>query len=153
MHVWQLNAQGFQLVGHPGAWVVHRPHSPSAGYLKAFTGPRYTAQHQVHMFWSESFISGCLAAAWRANWWLVESDLIDDFRNAWLKYISAIVHMAGHRAHEAYGAHGEGNDGGGAERDLPGGRRVGAGRLQSSPTAAGAGGQVVVKRARRGAAT
>lgn len=49
MHMWQLNAQGFQLVGHPGAWVVHRPHSPSAGYLKAFTGPRYTAQHQVHM--------------------------------------------------------------------------------------------------------
>jgi hypothetical protein len=49
MHVWQLNAQGFQLVGHPGAWVVHRPHSPSAGYLKAFTGPRYTAQHQVHL--------------------------------------------------------------------------------------------------------
>ena len=49
MHVWQLNAQGFQLVGHPGAWVVHRPHSPSAGYLKAFTGPRYTAQHQVRL--------------------------------------------------------------------------------------------------------
>jgi hypothetical protein len=48
MHVWQLHAQGFQLVGHPGAWVVHRPHTPSAGYLKAFTGPRYTAQHQVH---------------------------------------------------------------------------------------------------------
>lgn len=47
MHVWQLNAQGFQLVGHPGAWVVHRPHVPSAGYMKAFTGPRYTAMHKV----------------------------------------------------------------------------------------------------------
>ncbi len=31
MHVWQMDAMGFQFVAHPNAWVVHRPHAPSAG--------------------------------------------------------------------------------------------------------------------------
>ncbi len=47
MHIWQLDAQGFQFMGHPAAWVVHRPHTPSAGYQKAFTGPAYTQNHRV----------------------------------------------------------------------------------------------------------
>jgi hypothetical protein len=143
MHVWQLNAQGLQLVGHPGAWVVHRPHSPSAGYLKAFTGPRYTAQHQVHMRSIPELLM-CLAATQlilMSQLWWQHNPLIGQPR------LQLQVHgcVAGHRAHEAHGAHGKGDGGGGAERDLPSRRRVSAGRLQSSPAAAGACGKVVVK--------
>lgn len=38
MHIWQLDAMGFQFIAHPNAWVVHRPHLPSAGYNATFTG-------------------------------------------------------------------------------------------------------------------
>lgn len=67
MHIWQLNAQGFQLVGHPNAWVVHRPHTPSAGYLKAFTGPAYTQNHKVPTLMNVSWSSGTANIAIAVN--------------------------------------------------------------------------------------
>lgn len=46
MHIWQLDAMGFQFIAHPEAWVVHRPHPPSAGYNRTFTGAAYTNKHK-----------------------------------------------------------------------------------------------------------
>lgn len=46
MHIWQMHVQGFHFVMHPSAFVVHRPHKPSAGYKAAFRGPAYTTQHR-----------------------------------------------------------------------------------------------------------
>ncbi len=36
MHIWQMYTQWFQFVTHPAAFVVHRPHAPSAGYKATF---------------------------------------------------------------------------------------------------------------------
>ena len=43
MHVWQMDSMGFQFVAHPNAWVVHRPHVPSAGAVPHTAVPSTTA--------------------------------------------------------------------------------------------------------------
>ena len=42
MQVYQMDAMNFRFLGHPSAWVVHRPHAPSSGYNHTFTGEAYT---------------------------------------------------------------------------------------------------------------
>lgn len=46
LHIYHLAKQGFKFVAHPSAWVVHRPHEPSAAYKKTFSGPAYTKKHR-----------------------------------------------------------------------------------------------------------
>lgn len=42
MQIYQMDAMNFRFMGHPSAWVVHRPHAPSSGYNHTFTGEAYT---------------------------------------------------------------------------------------------------------------
>eukprot|EP00890_Picochlorum_soloecismus_P000629 jgi/Picsp_1/1567/NSC_05045-R1_glycosyltransferase-like 1b len=46
LHIYHLAKAGFKFVAHPSAWVVHRPHEPSAAYKKTFSGPAYTKKHR-----------------------------------------------------------------------------------------------------------
>mmetsp|Transcript_16225 Transcript_16225/g.48603 ORF Transcript_16225/g.48603 Transcript_16225/m.48603 type:complete len:489 (+) Transcript_16225:2030-3496(+) len=46
MHIWQMHTQWFQFMTHPSAFVVHRPHAPSAGYKATFKGPAYSTKHR-----------------------------------------------------------------------------------------------------------
>lgn len=36
----------FRFVGHPNAFVIHRPHAPSSGYNHTFTGKAYSKHHR-----------------------------------------------------------------------------------------------------------
>ena len=59
-HIYQMDRMGYNLVVHPFGFVVHRPHSPSAGYNKTFTGPAYTRGHKpTEVRWSVFW--GCRA--------------------------------------------------------------------------------------------
>lgn len=57
MQVYQMDAMNFRFLGHPSAWVVHRPHAPSSGYNHTFTGEAYT---QVSCAWQASLLCALL---------------------------------------------------------------------------------------------
>ena len=46
MQIFEMDARNFRFLGHPNAWVVHRPHAPSSGYNHTFTGEAYTQVRQ-----------------------------------------------------------------------------------------------------------
>lgn len=46
VHIQHLLSSGFKFMVQPNAWVVHRPHPPSQGYSKSFTGPVYQRGHK-----------------------------------------------------------------------------------------------------------
>lgn len=45
-HIFQMSRMGYNLMVHPFGFIVHRPHPPSAGYNKTFTGPAYSQGHK-----------------------------------------------------------------------------------------------------------
>ena len=59
-HIFQLARSGYNLMVHPTAFLVHRPHLPSAGYNRTFTGPAYTENHKPT---DVGCVAGCVAGA------------------------------------------------------------------------------------------
>lgn len=59
-HVYQMAYGKFNFTVHGQAFVVHRPHPPSAAYNATFTGPAYTSKHRsneekekLRVLWNE----------------------------------------------------------------------------------------------------